>query len=90
MTMATSVHSCDLVSVKDSKWLKLPSFHLPSDSSSSSSSSLCGPASGPEDDEGFTQPAPVKSRDEVLFEVRLVVSFIPNCKSNKTTAVSVK
>ena len=46
---------------------------IPSDSSSSSSSFLCGPAFGPEDDEGFSQPAPVKSRDEVLIEVRLAV-----------------
>lgn len=54
------------------------SLIIPSDSSSSSSSSsfLCGPASGPEDDEGFSQPAPVKSRDEVLIEVRIVVVLL--------------
>lgn len=64
-----------------------PFSSINSDSSSSTSSFLCGPASGPEDDEGFSQPAPIKSRDEVLMEVRLAVVFL--CpRWTQTTTVS--
>ena len=49
------------------------------DSSSSSSSAASPPCVrmlDEEDDEGFSQPAPIKTRDEVLLEVKKYINCL--------------